>query len=340
MDEKYKQFLEYNWVESKEWQLYYSNLFPTPPPSKILRYKKKFYRNKIDSNFDIDYVPPQEEEKSSANSTQYSNANSQSYSSQTNQTNKETYPNEQTFETYKAAQTLARPINSANLLAIETLCLTLFIFSLPLRYKTNLLSIIAFAIRTFRLVGIPQFNMTYLQAALMNDSCHTLLFAVQIILERFNYYLLFPVIISSVIALCENMNALNVKIPFCQQYIDYVNNKKEEIIQSRAHIEVSIGFVAIIGIFLKLNSVLTPIIYWQMIRVRYTLNPYIKQSFREINQYANDFKNNEKCPGIVKTVIEKVQWVVEYMGKMSSPQQNADGSAQNQEQGGSMCNIF
>ena len=332
MDEKYKQFLEYNWVDSKEWQLYYSNLFPTPPPSKILRYKKKFYRNKIDSNFDIDYEPPKQEETSQQNNAQSQNYN-QNYS---NQTNQEAFSNEQTFETYKAAQTLARPINSQPLFLIETISLILFIVSLPIRYKTNLLAIIAFLIRTIRLVGIPQFNMTYLQATLMNDACHTLLFAVQIILERLNYYLLFPVIISAVIALCENLKKMNIKLP----YIDLINNKKEEIIQSRSHVEVAIGFVSIIGIFLKLNSFLTPIIYWQMVRVKYTLNPYIKQSFKEINQFANDVKNNEKCPGIVKTIIDKVQWAVDYMGKMYSPQQNAQSQEQNQGQGGSMCNIF
>ena len=332
MDEKYKQFLEYNWVDSKEWQLYYSNLFPTPPPSKILRYKKKFYRNKIDSNFDIDYEPPKQEETSQQNNAQSQNYN-QNYS---NQTNQEAFSNEQTFETYKAAQTLARPINSQPLFLIETISLILFIVSLPIRYKTNLLAIIAFLIRTIRLVGIPQFNMTYLQATLMNDACHTLLFAVQIILERLNYYLLFPVIISAVIALCENLKKMNIKLP----YIDLINNKKEEIIQSRSHVEVAIGFVSIIGIFLKLNSILTPIIYWQMIRVRYTLNPYIKESFKEINNYANQIKNSNKCPGIVKTIIDKVQWGVEYLGKMSSPQQNAQGQDQSQGQGSSMCYIF
>ena len=332
MDEKYKQFLEYNWVDSKEWQLYYSNLFPTPPPSKILRYKKKFYRNKIDSNFDIDYEPPKQEETSQQNNAQSQNYN-QNYS---NQTNQEAFSNEQTFETYKAAQTLARPINSQPLFLIETISLILFIVSLPIRYKTNLLAIIAFLIRTIRLVGIPQFNMTYLQATLMNDACHTLLFAVQIILERLNYYLLFPVIISAVIALCENLKKMNIKLP----YIDLINNKKEEIMQSRSHVEVAIGFVSIIGIFLKLNSILTPIIYWQMIRVRYTLNPYIKESFKEINNYANQIKNSDKCPGIVKTIIDKVQWGVEYLGKMSSPQQNAQGQDQSQGQGSSMCYIF
>ena len=338
MDEKYQQFKNYNWVESKEWQLYYSNLFPTPPPNKILRYKKKFYRNKIDPNFDIDYKPPEEEENntntntSSNTSTSTNTQNNQNYANQ-NQSNQESFSNEQTFENYKAAQSLAHPINSTPLLTIETLLLFLFILSLPLRQKTNLLAIISFLIRTIRLVGIPQFNMNYLQVLLMNDACHVLLFSIQIILDKFNYYMIFPVIVSAILALSENTKSMNINLP----YADTVIKNKEEIIQARAHIEVAIGFVSIIGIFLKLNSILTPIIYWQLIRVRYTLNPYIKESFKEINKYANIVKNSDKCPGILKTIIDKIQWAVEYMNKMYTPQQ---GQEQNQNQGGSMCHIF
>ena len=215
----------------------------------------------------------------------------------------------------------------------------LFLASLPMRYKTNLLAIFAFLIRTIRLVGIPQFNMTYLQAVLMNYSCHTLLFSVQIIMERFNYYLIFPIVISAVLALCENIQHMNIKMPLGQEYINTINNKKEEIIQSSAHVEVAIGFVSIVGIFLKLNSILTPIIYWQMMRVRYTLNPYIKQSFKEINNFANIIKKSDKCPGIIKTIIDRVQWLIDYIGKMYN-QPNNQGQGQNQGQGGSMCNIF
>ena len=158
MEEKYKQFKEYDWVESKEWQLYYNNIFPTPPPSKILRYKKKFYRNKIDPDFDIDYKPPNEEESNTYSSAN-TNANASSYNTNNN-TNQESFSTEQTFETYKQAQTLRNPINSPPLQGIETLLLVAFIFSLPFKYKTILLGILAFLVRTIRLVGIPKFDIT------------------------------------------------------------------------------------------------------------------------------------------------------------------------------------
>ena len=54
-----------------------------------------------------------------------------------------------------------------------------------------------------------------------------------------------------------------------KQYIELINNKKEDLIQSKSYIEVSIGFVSIAKIFLKINSILTIIIYWQLMRVIY-----------------------------------------------------------------------
>ena len=84
MEEKYKKFKEYDWVTSEEWQAYYRNIYPTPPPSKILRYKKKFYRNKIDSDFDIDYKPPEEEQSNSYTGYSGSSTSSSSTSSNNN----------------------------------------------------------------------------------------------------------------------------------------------------------------------------------------------------------------------------------------------------------------
>ena len=338
MEEKYKKFKEFNWVESKEWQSYYTNIYPTPPPQKILRYKKKFYRNKIDPDFDIDYKPPNEEE-----SNTYSGSNtSSSYSSNSNtnaNNSYQEYTTEQAFETYRAAQTLANPIYSFPLQLIETFFLLLFLISLSLRYKSVLIGSITFLIRTIRLIGIPKFNITYLQAFIMNDSCHILLYTIQTITDRINYYMLLPVTVTAIIALCDNIKSMNLPVGGMIKYVDLVNNKKEEIIQSRSHIEVAIGFISIIGIFLKINSIFTPIIYWQLMRVRYTLNPYIRKSFSDFNKLADVIKNSDKCPGILKFIIDKGQWAFSLMGKMSSQERQAGGQ-NNGQGGGSFCNIF
>ena len=57
MEDKYRQYLQYDWNNSEEWKLYFNNLFPVPPSSRIDYYKKKFYKLKIDPDFDINYYP-------------------------------------------------------------------------------------------------------------------------------------------------------------------------------------------------------------------------------------------------------------------------------------------
>ena len=315
MEEKYKKFKEYNWTDSAEWKSYYTNIFPTPPPSKILRYKKKFYRNKIDPDFDIDYKPLNEED----NSNSSTNSSSTSYNQKANTNNnsfQDMFSKEQTFESYKAAQSLANPINSNLLIVIETFLLIAFIISLPSSHKTSILALLAFLVRTIRSVGIPKFDMIYFRALIMNDSCHTLLYTLQTLLDKFNYYIIIPILISTIIALSDNGR----NIVLVKKYTNLVNNKREELIEIRSNIEVAIGFVSIFGVFLKINSILTPILYWQAMKFRYILNPYIKKSFSQLNYSSNQFKNSEKCPKLLSLIIDKVQMAISYMAKMGNPQ--------------------
>ena len=57
MEEKYKQFEKINWEKNEDWQIYFSNLTPTPPGNRVLYYKKKFYKHRIDYEFDVNYDP-------------------------------------------------------------------------------------------------------------------------------------------------------------------------------------------------------------------------------------------------------------------------------------------
>ena len=102
-------------------------------------------------------------------------------------------------------------------------------------------------------------------------------------------YILIPILISTIIALCDNGR----NVALVKKYTNLVNNKREELIEIRSNIEVTIGFVSIFGVFLKINSILTPILYWQAMKFKYSLNPYIKKSFSQLNYSSNQFKNSE-----------------------------------------------
>ena len=308
MEEKYKKFKEFEWEKSKEWQLYWSNLYPTPPVSKIERYKRKFYKNKIDSDFDIDYKPS---ETSNSNSNYNSNSNSNS-----------TFTDSNSGYSYTYAFPPFKPINSVLLKTIETYLLFFFLFSLPFRFYSKQIAFIAYLIRTLRLNGIPKWKVEYLQGLMGIDSVHVFFYSLVLFIERFNYYLILPVALAAVIDSCENIKD-DKNLNVFKKYFDLVLKNKENLLQERANIEVGIGFLLIVGVFLKLNSFLLPIIYWQLMKVKYFLQPRIKKSFEILNSYVNKFKNSQNCPNLMKIVIEKIQWLFEYFGKVEPKNQNS-----------------
>ena len=57
MDIKYNQYINFDFEHCQDWINYYSNIFPTPPPHKYDYYKRKYYKLKIDPDFDVNYQP-------------------------------------------------------------------------------------------------------------------------------------------------------------------------------------------------------------------------------------------------------------------------------------------
>ena len=311
MEEKYKKFKEFDWKNSKEWQLYWSNLYPTPPVSKIERYKRKFYKNKIDSDFDIDYKPKESSNQNNTNST---------------------YTDSNTGYSYSYAYPPFKPINSLLLKTMETYLLFFFLLSLPFRFYSKQIASVAYLIRTLRLNGIPKWKVEYLQGLMGIDSVHVFFYSLILFVERFNYYLILPVALAAVVDSCENLKN-EKQLEMFKKYFDLVLSRKESLLQDRANVEVGIGFLLIVGVFLKLNSFLLPIIYWQLMKVKYFLQPRIKKSFEMLNANVNKFKNNKNCPGAIKFVVEKIQWLFEYFGKIEPKNQT-------QNSGFGNCMIF
>ena len=245
MEDKYQKFIKYNWDTSEEWHTYFSNLFPTPPPNKILKYKKKFYRNKIDPDFDINYKSPNYEEENSQipNNSPNNNSNSSTSTSNNNSSNY-----------------IKTPI-----LNIETVLMILFLFSLPLKMNSKLIAIIIFLIRSIRQIGRPKFDRGYLYELLKNESFQTLIFCTELIFDKFNYFLMIPIIILIVISICENMKLYNLNFGFLNKIIDRIIKSKEDLLQDKSDIELGLGIFLLFGFFLKINSLLLFIIHIQIL---------------------------------------------------------------------------
>ena len=318
MDEKYKQFENFNFDTNKDWKSYYKKISPAPPKSKLIFFKKKFYKEKIDPKFDPNYDP---KNKSSSQENDNNDNN-----------NNSTYTYEQVLENYKSALALCKPLNNTQLKTTETLSLITFLISLFLQYNPIHFAIFAFLIRTINIVGIPEFNLDYLQAFSMNDSFHSFIYSLQCLVDDFNYYMSLPLIISAAVAICENLCFFTENKLILANFI---RKRKNRLLQDQAYVEIAIGFLMIVGIYFKINTIKMPIIYWQLIRVKYMINPYGKRAFMVLDEKTDEFVESKYCPRILGAIINEFQYLFNALGNMNfkeGEEQNEDTEEENKNE--------
>jgi hypothetical protein len=310
MEEKYKKFLEFSWKDSSDWQLYYSNLFPTPPGNKIEHFKKKWYKLKIDPDFDTTWTPSEPSSNTNYNQSQ------SSYS----------YPN---------ASTMSRGLtgNLDKVLSlIEAFLWGFFLFTIIYHYHTLKIVSLALLVRVLRRVGLPKFQMIYAQQLFLDEHFQILLYALLFMIDRLNIFILIPLGITAILNLAEFFRSNHRIFKSIIPYTDKIINKRVELALARANAEVAIGFFLFLGIFLGLNSFLIPIFYWQYLRFKYIVNEDTKISFRKLNNFADKIKNHPSTPGPIKFIIDKIQQFASFMGRTES--------APGQAAGGQNCTIF
>lgn len=60
MEAKYKAFRSFDWTLNEKWQLYLNNIFPMPPRARLEKMRRKWYKDNVDKEFDIEFVEPEE----------------------------------------------------------------------------------------------------------------------------------------------------------------------------------------------------------------------------------------------------------------------------------------
>ena len=319
MEQKYKKFKEYNFAYSSDWNNYYNNLYPPPPITKLLHYKKKFYRNYIDPDFDVDYIPPEGEKLETEYKPppdiieQHLKKMKKESDNNNYKDNKEKSNYQNIVEKYEESKKNYKPLHSCIFKYSQLLFSVFFLISIPFGIKTNQLAFDAFLIKLFREVGKPIFSIKYLQLLLLNDHFQSLVYIFLCSIDNYNYYMLLPVVISIIIITAEDFKELEV----FKKYISKINDSKDELILNKTHIEVIIGFLQIIGIIIGINTLAVPIIYWNFMRFRYIVNPFVYKSFEKLNKKVDIIMENETIPNFVRYITKKIQLMISYFGNIN-----------------------
>ena len=75
----------------------------------------------------------------------------------------------------------------------------------------------------------------------------------------------------------------------------------------RHDLEVYMGVYLTFGILLGISSILTTLLYWQIMRMRYLMSPACQQAYVKFDAATSQFLANRWCPGVFSTVYIKLR---------------------------------
>jgi hypothetical protein len=318
MEEKFQKLLEYNFENCVEWRQYYFGLEPSPAKDKLAFFKKKFYYLKIDTEFDYRQTYPGEDRLNQSTGVPNSKP---SWSGNTTNTTSTNRPNRNAPVPFNRHQIFSH---------IEFVLWLVVLLCLPFQRWTLRIAVFGFILRPFRRLGVPKFNMEYAQELFKDDHFQLLPYTLLIMLERYLYFPLFPILLTILLNICLYLK--NQPLGFIARLAQKVADKRVRIYEVRANTELLLGFMYIIGFFIGVNSFVLPIFFWQFMRYAYNVNTDIQTAFRKLNYQVERIKWSPRCPQLLKKGLEKCQTFVEYMTKTETDPRAAAAMPN--------CNIF
>lgn len=87
----------------------------------------------------------------------------------------------------------------------------------------------------------------------------------------------------------------------------------------KSDMEVYIGFYLLVVWFFGWSHLLSILIYWQLLRIKYMINYNTQASFRRIDLKVGGFVNRPQCPGLIKMAYTKVKNGMVYMSQLEDP---------------------
>jgi Transmembrane protein 33/Nucleoporin POM33 len=272
-------FENFDFSKSSEWIAYYQNIFPPPDYTRLLKIKQKWYKQRIDPNYSPD-VPSAGPNPSIPPNSRPANA----------------------------GQSSARTGSGTGAVSVmQKLQVLLFILSIPgmLIGKSLHLIIAGHLAGIIHYHDMPKLTLEYWQPVLTDDNLHSIAFALIFLMVPSSFLWVVPVYLSVSVYIgnfATRYSGLPASIKTLGRKID---SKKLLILQSRADTEVWLGFAMIFLTLVGYMHWITPIIYWQYTRVRYSLNYFSKTSFSNLKVKGDKLFTGK--PGIQTVWVKIIQ---------------------------------
>ncbi len=295
MEERYRKFISFNFNDNSEWNTYLNSLDPKPQTSQIFNLKKKFYKRKVDSEFDTEYTPSVNNTNTNTNTS--TNTNTNASNSQTN-----TSPSSQDKFIY--------------IYMGETFLLLYFLIKCLISSDSPLLiAALSLFARLLRLNWPIKFSKDYLAKIIPQDVFSYLIYAMIVYISSGGnkvYLYLIPTAITSILYISGFQRRHPNHIPaFLSKYIMKIRDYQENLLKIRNVTEIVILPLSVIGIFIGFNNFFLPIIYYQFLKMRVAVD-------QKLSNGLADFKNSlllMQSPngGVLNTILLKLSNACDYL---------------------------
>ena len=351
MEGKYKEFLGYSFGENEAFRRYIDAIEPPPPLSKIIYYKKKFYRQAVDHEFDINYdpdkpatqnVPPQEEKKTEQEEKKGSE---EQKASEEKKGEDKTIPEDKKDSSPSEKKTLPWLTKFQLMLFFVFLCM--FPLGLVARsYYHGVPVLLAFLIGVIKKYGLPKFNKMYWQGLFMDDHFHNLVGTIVCITSASSTVIVwFPIILRAVVFCAECIMLMsrngNKLAQIAHKCTGKIAEKREFLMTFKADLEVYAGFYLIGALLMGWVSLVLPLFYWQMMQIKYMISGYTRIALDKLAEQMDTIISNPSCPAPLRWILQGLRKLGSYMAKMTQPEpQPPAGQQPQQQQGSSWCTVF
>ena len=297
---KYQNFLNYNWNESAEWKHYFNNLFPVPDNSRIEYYKRKFYKLKIDPDFDTHYNYPS--------------------SNQTNNQNSHRQPRQNVINNNSSSTIIL----AAEL--VYMLLITYLLIYFPFNGLVLLLPFLMYKI--YYANGGFRLTSQHFQNLILHDYFTVFIFTFIFIAQGIDQsHLLLPLLPFFLYEASENLSKI---YPLNENFKLIVINKKNFRI-AQCIFELINIIISIIGIFSGHNRMFIVFLLFQYLKYKYCASQEMKKTFNLIHLLAEWLVANQSTPTLLKNIVKGIESCVRFFGS------NGGGNIQI---GVTACNIF
>lgn len=301
----YKEYLKYEFDKNPQFKAYMTSIYPPPPSNKLEYYRKKFYKQFVDHDLDLDYDPyhpqsgeprPRPEEKKTPQPA--------------------TEPEHKSLPLVTEFQMM---LFAAGLVCFPIgLAWRSFYHGLPLA--------LAFLVALLKKYGIPRFEKVYWQALLMDEHFHNLVGTVVCILTMGGTIAVwYPIILRAAMFISESLHFMANQGNGLAKLVDGVNGKvaanKETLLNLKAGLEVYVGFYLILSTAMRWTSLIMLLFYWQMMQVKYTLSGYSRLAMDALAGQMDWLIAHPSCPFFLRWILKGLRKAGAYAAKLGQPAQ-------------------